>query len=235
MTRSTVSDRRLTGDEDEPDPMSDRHATTTDDEREAAVAAAALAVQQGRLVVLPTDTVYGIGADAFDPDAVKALLEAKGRGPGDAAARADQRGHHPRRDRDRRARLRPRAGRRVLAGPAHAGLHPAVLAAVGPRRHPRHGRGPDARPRRRPRAARADRTARGQLGQPHRPAGRDRRRPGRGDARRRGRRDRGRGGGPGQGGVDHRRRHRLARAACCAAERSPSTTSTPCSSRSAPP
>ena len=30
--------------------------------------------------MLPTDTVYGIGADAFDPDAVKALLEAKGRG-----------------------------------------------------------------------------------------------------------------------------------------------------------
>jgi tRNA threonylcarbamoyl adenosine modification protein (Sua5/YciO/YrdC/YwlC family) len=32
------------------------------------------------LVVLPTDTVYGIGADAFDPAAVRALLAAKGRG-----------------------------------------------------------------------------------------------------------------------------------------------------------
>ncbi|SPL97752.1 TsaC protein (YrdC domain) required for threonylcarbamoyladenosine t(6)A37 modification in tRNA [[Actinomadura] parvosata subsp. kistnae] len=31
-------------------------------------------------MVLPTDTVYGIGADAFTPDAVKALLDAKGRG-----------------------------------------------------------------------------------------------------------------------------------------------------------
>lgn len=31
-------------------------------------------------VVLPTDTVYGIGADAFDADAVAALLAAKGRG-----------------------------------------------------------------------------------------------------------------------------------------------------------
>ncbi len=60
--------------------MSERHSTTTDDEREAAVAAAGLAVQQGRLVVLPTDTVYGIGADAFDPGAVRALLAAKGRG-----------------------------------------------------------------------------------------------------------------------------------------------------------
>jgi tRNA threonylcarbamoyl adenosine modification protein (Sua5/YciO/YrdC/YwlC family) len=30
--------------------------------------------------VLPTDTVYGIGADAFDHAAVRALLDAKGRG-----------------------------------------------------------------------------------------------------------------------------------------------------------
>ena len=35
---------------------------------------------RGGLVVLPTDTVYGIGADAFDPRAVAALLAAKGRG-----------------------------------------------------------------------------------------------------------------------------------------------------------
>ena len=32
------------------------------------------------LIVLPTDTVYGIGADAFSAFAVNALLEAKGRG-----------------------------------------------------------------------------------------------------------------------------------------------------------
>lgn len=35
---------------------------------------------RGGLVVLPTDTVYGIGADAFAPRAVAALLAAKGRG-----------------------------------------------------------------------------------------------------------------------------------------------------------
>src|SRR3978361_892781 len=34
----------------------------------------------GELVVMPTDTVYGIAADAFQPDAVQALLDAKGRG-----------------------------------------------------------------------------------------------------------------------------------------------------------
>jgi L-threonylcarbamoyladenylate synthase len=59
---------------------SERFPTGTADEREAAVQAASLAVQRGHLVVLPTDTVYGIGADAFDPAAVRALLAAKGRG-----------------------------------------------------------------------------------------------------------------------------------------------------------
>jgi L-threonylcarbamoyladenylate synthase len=37
-------------------------------------------VQRGEIVVLPTDTVYGVGADAFAPDAVAAVLAAKGRG-----------------------------------------------------------------------------------------------------------------------------------------------------------
>jgi len=59
---------------------SQRLPTSTDDEREAALEAAALAVRRGQLVVLPTDTVYGIGADAFDPEAVRRLLAAKGRG-----------------------------------------------------------------------------------------------------------------------------------------------------------
>lgn len=48
--------------------------------RKAGLAAAANAVRAGGLVVLPTDTVYGIGADAFDSNAVAALLAAKGRG-----------------------------------------------------------------------------------------------------------------------------------------------------------
>lgn len=42
--------------------------------------AAVEALGRGDLVVLPTDTVYGIAADAFDPAAVQALLDAKGRG-----------------------------------------------------------------------------------------------------------------------------------------------------------
>ncbi|MGP9539423.1 L-threonylcarbamoyladenylate synthase [Brachybacterium sp. AOP43-C2-M15] len=56
------------------------HDTQNPETREDALAAAVDAVRGGRLIVLPTDTVYGIGADAFTPDAVQALLEAKGRG-----------------------------------------------------------------------------------------------------------------------------------------------------------
>ena len=61
-------------------PMGNRYPTGDDAEREAAIDAAASAVRNGELIVLPTDTVYGIGADAFDPAAVRALLAAKGRG-----------------------------------------------------------------------------------------------------------------------------------------------------------
>ena len=50
-------------------------------DRRAGLEAAAHAAASGNLVVLPTDTVYGIGADAFNAAAVRALLAAKGRGP----------------------------------------------------------------------------------------------------------------------------------------------------------
>ena len=49
--------------------------------RRSGLEAAAHAARAGGLVVMPTDTVYGIGADAFDAAAVRALLAAKGRGP----------------------------------------------------------------------------------------------------------------------------------------------------------
>ncbi len=53
---------------------------TTDEGRADAIPKAAAGVRDGRLVVLPTDTLYGVGADAFSPQAVRALLAAKGRG-----------------------------------------------------------------------------------------------------------------------------------------------------------
>ncbi|WP_147944376.1 L-threonylcarbamoyladenylate synthase [Microbispora sp. CSR-4] len=60
--------------------MSRRFDCADQTERMTGLAEAISTVRRGELVVLPTDTVYGIGADAFTPSAVNALLEAKGRG-----------------------------------------------------------------------------------------------------------------------------------------------------------
>ena len=49
-------------------------------QRATGIASAISTLKSGRLVVLPTDTVYGLGADAFNSEAVAALLAAKGRG-----------------------------------------------------------------------------------------------------------------------------------------------------------
>jgi L-threonylcarbamoyladenylate synthase len=43
------------------------------------LSAALAALRGGRLVILPTETVYGLAADAADPKAVAAIFEAKGR------------------------------------------------------------------------------------------------------------------------------------------------------------
>jgi len=61
--------------------VSQTYDCTRPEGHEAGLAAALAAVKGGRLIVMPTDTVYGIGADAFDNDAVAALLAAKHRGP----------------------------------------------------------------------------------------------------------------------------------------------------------
>src|SRR5215216_3578032 len=47
-------------------------------DRDRGIAAAIEAAKSGELVVLPTDTVYGIGADAFTPHAITALHTARG-------------------------------------------------------------------------------------------------------------------------------------------------------------
>jgi tRNA threonylcarbamoyl adenosine modification protein (Sua5/YciO/YrdC/YwlC family) len=60
--------------------MSARYDCTVVAERAAGISAAVAALGKGELAVLPTDTVYGVAADAFTPDAVAALLAAKGRG-----------------------------------------------------------------------------------------------------------------------------------------------------------
>ncbi|MFY8210425.1 MAG: L-threonylcarbamoyladenylate synthase [Caulobacter sp.] len=48
-------------------------------DRQAEIDAAAEALRAGGLVILPTETVYGLGANAADPAAVAAIFEAKGR------------------------------------------------------------------------------------------------------------------------------------------------------------
>ncbi len=46
---------------------------------QAAIATAAAILEQGGLVAFPTETVYGLGADAENPAAVARIYEAKGR------------------------------------------------------------------------------------------------------------------------------------------------------------
>ena len=60
--------------------MSTRYDCRDAQQRTAGIDAAVTAARAGELIVLPTDTVYGIGADAFIPAAVITMLAAKGRG-----------------------------------------------------------------------------------------------------------------------------------------------------------
>jgi L-threonylcarbamoyladenylate synthase len=62
--------------------VSREYDCTTDEGAAQGIADAASALRRGELVVLPTDTVYGVGADAFNPTAVAALLDTKGRDRG---------------------------------------------------------------------------------------------------------------------------------------------------------
>jgi tRNA threonylcarbamoyl adenosine modification protein (Sua5/YciO/YrdC/YwlC family) len=60
--------------------VADVYDCTDPVQRTAGLAAAAAALSRGELVLLPTDTVYGVAADAFTPAAVTKLLAAKNRG-----------------------------------------------------------------------------------------------------------------------------------------------------------
>ncbi|MGQ0483674.1 MAG: L-threonylcarbamoyladenylate synthase [Pseudonocardia sp.] len=59
--------------------MSTSYDCSKPERRRDGLTAAAGAVRAGQLVVLPTDTVYGLGCDAFNSAAVRSLLSAKGR------------------------------------------------------------------------------------------------------------------------------------------------------------
>src|SRR5918995_1475290 len=76
-------DGRVSVSVDEPESLGYQRFDCTSDQPAllaAATEAAREAIEAGECIVLPTDTVYGIGADAFSPDAVQRLLDAKGRG-----------------------------------------------------------------------------------------------------------------------------------------------------------
>lgn len=60
--------------------MSTVYDCTQPDSRAEGLSAAHSTLRAGRLVVLPTDTLYGLGCDAFDAEGVAALLKAKNRG-----------------------------------------------------------------------------------------------------------------------------------------------------------
>ncbi len=60
--------------------MSPVYDCTTEEGRAEGIAKAAEAARAGEVVVLPTDTVYGVGTDAFSVDGVRSVLAAKGRG-----------------------------------------------------------------------------------------------------------------------------------------------------------
>jgi L-threonylcarbamoyladenylate synthase len=59
--------------------MATIHDCSNPDELLTGMRLARVAIGRGELVVLPTDTVYGVAADAFNPSAVQRLLDAKGR------------------------------------------------------------------------------------------------------------------------------------------------------------
>ena len=61
-------------------PVPDVFDCSDPDQRAAGLDAATAAIGRGELVLLPTDTVYGVAADAFTPSAVTGLLAAKNRG-----------------------------------------------------------------------------------------------------------------------------------------------------------
>ena len=56
-----------------------RYDTSDPSELMTGMRLARAAIARGELAVIPTDTVYGVAADAFSPAAVERLLEAKGR------------------------------------------------------------------------------------------------------------------------------------------------------------
>ena len=91
------------------------------EEEKEAVARAAAWIRKGGVVAFPTETVYGLGADAFNPLAVARVFEIKGRPSFRPSHRPRGRSGRPRKARDRRSGGGGKVDGAVLAGPAHPG------------------------------------------------------------------------------------------------------------------
>lgn len=57
----------------------DQVLDATGDQRETAITRAAGALRDGEIVVIPTDTLYGVAADAFNPHGTRRIFDAKER------------------------------------------------------------------------------------------------------------------------------------------------------------
>ena len=62
-----------------PEDGSPQEKTAARDRAESSIRQAAQILRRGGLVAFPTETVYGLGGDAFNPDAARAIYAAKGR------------------------------------------------------------------------------------------------------------------------------------------------------------
>ncbi|HEV8648428.1 MAG TPA: L-threonylcarbamoyladenylate synthase [Actinomycetes bacterium] len=82
--RATREGQGATGEVERDDPLADepRVVRVTDDESlwDGLLEVGGQVIARGGLVVVPTDTLYGVGCDPFNPSAVDALFRAKGRG-----------------------------------------------------------------------------------------------------------------------------------------------------------
>ena len=116
----------------------------------AAIAEAARIIRRGGLVAFPTETVYGLGANALDAAAVARIFAAKARPTLRPAHRPSRRPHLARASGRLYAGSRRPPGRALLAGPLDPGAEEGAGRARPRDRGTRHGRGARPRPPGRP-------------------------------------------------------------------------------------
>ena len=151
--------------------MARRYDTNDATDRATGLREAASAVRRGELVVLPDRHGLRHRRRRVHRGGRRRPAGGQGPRPQHAHPRPHRLPEHPARPRHRLLRAGLGAGRRLLAGRADPRRQAPAVPAVGPRRHPRHGRRADAAAPGRHRAADRGRPDGGLLRQPHRPPG----------------------------------------------------------------